>query len=277
MTQAMAIREEVLPEQPSQAVTAVQFKAAMEEGRQKAAILKDIVEQQGLFVNIQGRKYLEVEAWQIIAEGYGYATRIAWCREIEDGGWEARCEVLDALGSVVGAAEAECGTKGDRPWDSRARYQQRSMAQTRAVSKALRSRLSWVITLAGYAATPADEMPRDAAPRQQQRQAPRQQAPAPKPAPAPAQPAMSVDEATGEILDAAAAAGERTEQRETPRPTDKQLTRLWAIAGSAGIDEEKVHEYIRKAWGWESVKDLDLEQYDLICSQMERKAAATTP
>jgi hypothetical protein len=35
------------------------------------------------------------------------------------------------------------------------------MAQTRATSKALRQPLGFVMTLAGYSATPAEEMPRD--------------------------------------------------------------------------------------------------------------------
>ena len=37
-------------------------------------------------------------------------------------------------------------------------FQIASMAQTRAVSKAFRLALSWVMTLAGYEPTPAEEM-----------------------------------------------------------------------------------------------------------------------
>ena len=38
-------------------------------------------------------------------------------------------------------------------------FQLRSMAQTRACAKAFRNVLSWVIVLAGYKATPAEELP----------------------------------------------------------------------------------------------------------------------
>lgn len=37
-------------------------------------------------------------------------------------------------------------------------YQLESMSQTRAQAKALRSRFSWVVVLAGYSPTPAEEM-----------------------------------------------------------------------------------------------------------------------
>ncbi|KKL49536.1 hypothetical protein LCGC14_2314550, partial [marine sediment metagenome] len=57
--------------------------------------------------------------------------------------------------------EAECATKGDTQWEDRASFQQRSMAQTRAISKALAAKLRWVVILADYAPTPADEMVRD--------------------------------------------------------------------------------------------------------------------
>ena len=154
-------------------ITPDQFRASVGAAKAKAEILKGIVESQQLYAMISGRKYLEVEAWQTIAQAYGYSARVVWSRKLEGGGWEAHAEVIDPIGMVVSAAEAEAGTEGDNPWDKRPSYQQRSMAQTRAISKSLRSKLSWVVVLAGYAATPADEMPRES---HQQAQKPRQQA-----------------------------------------------------------------------------------------------------
>jgi hypothetical protein len=63
-------------------------------------------------------------------------------------------------GQVVGAAEAMC-THSENTWRNRDEYALRSMAQTRAVSKALRLPLGFVMQLAGYEATPAEEMPTD--------------------------------------------------------------------------------------------------------------------
>lgn len=60
-------------------------------------------------------------------------------------------------GRIVGSAEAMC-TRDERMWANRDDYALRSMAQTRATSKALASPLRFVITLAGYEGTPAEEM-----------------------------------------------------------------------------------------------------------------------
>ena len=51
-----------------------------------------------------------------------------------------------------------------KPWDKADEYAVRSMAQTRAASKALRMPLGFVMTLGGYEATPEGEMPRESPP-----------------------------------------------------------------------------------------------------------------
>ena len=146
---------------PSLAISPDQFRDELETAKTKAAILAEIVEDQGLFTIIQGKKHLHVEAWKTIGKGYGYSPQIEWTRPIETGGWEARCIFTDLNGEQVGSGEAECGTYGDGPWVDRASYAQRSMAQTRAISRAGRNCLDWVVVLAGYSATPFEEMPRE--------------------------------------------------------------------------------------------------------------------
>ena len=94
----------------------------------------------------------------------GVFPHIQWTRPLEDGGgWEARCEVKRPDGAVLGAAEAQCGMD-EQMWAGRSRSARRSMAQTRATSKAMRVVFSWVMTLAGYEATPAEEMDFDQKP-----------------------------------------------------------------------------------------------------------------
>ena len=164
----------------SPAVTPAEFTDAVENARTKAAILAEIVEEQELYTVIQGKKHLHVEAWKTIGKGYGYSPQIEWTRPIESGGWEARCVFTDLAGEQVGSGEAECGTSGDGLWVERASYAQRSMAQTRAISRAGRNCLDWVVVLAGFSATPFEEMPREhgehplpsGGPRQNQRQQP---------------------------------------------------------------------------------------------------------
>lgn len=51
--------------------------------------------------------------------------------------------------------------RDERTWKDRDDYALRSMAQTRATSKALRGPLGFIVTLAGFEATPSEEMPAD--------------------------------------------------------------------------------------------------------------------
>ena len=159
--------QHLTPIQPN--LSPQEYSTQLSDARAKAQLLAQIVEDRKLYAIIAGRKYLEVEAWQTIGVGYGITAIVEWTRPIPEGGWEARAIAQDGMGRIRAAAETECGRLGDSPWDERPNYQQRSMAQTRAVSKALRSCLSWVVVLAGYEPTPAAEMPfdRDTEPAQQ--------------------------------------------------------------------------------------------------------------
>lgn len=134
-----------------------------------ATPLAGIVRKQGLAVNIQGREHVKVEGWTLLGSMLGVFPVIVWTRKMENG-WEARCEARTRDGAIIGAAEAEC-TRDENQWSleptgrngkklqPRDDYALRSMAQTRATSKALRMPLGFVMELAGFAATPAEEMP----------------------------------------------------------------------------------------------------------------------
>lgn len=129
-----------------------------------ATALKDIVEKQRLYAVIQGKKFPQVEAWMTIARMDNVV-----CREVpkgitrhEDGSYEAEVELIRLSdGMVIGYGSALCGSKGDKPWDTRPEPARRSMAVTRATSRAFRQQYSWIMALAGYEPTPAEEMPRD--------------------------------------------------------------------------------------------------------------------
>jgi hypothetical protein len=70
-----------------------------------------------------------------------------------------------ADGACISRASAECGAEDEKDkhgkplWANRPRYARRSMAQTRATAKACRLAFSWIMALAGYQPTPAEEMP----------------------------------------------------------------------------------------------------------------------
>lgn len=122
-----------------------------------AKVLADVVRQQKLTSTISGREHVRVEGWTLLGSMLGVFPVCVWTRKL-DNGWEARVEARTRSGEVVGAAEAEC-LRSERLWADRDDYALRSMAQTRATSKALRQPLGFVMTLAGFDPTPLEEMP----------------------------------------------------------------------------------------------------------------------
>src|SRR3972149_11347474 len=124
-----------------------------------ATALATVLRAQNLPVTIGNREHVRVEGWTLLGSMLGVFPVCEWTRKLEDG-WEARVEARTLSGAVVGAAEAEC-LRSEAQWRSREDYALRSMAQTRATSKALRQPLGFVVSLAGFDPTPAEEMPRD--------------------------------------------------------------------------------------------------------------------
>lgn len=123
---------------------------------QTATALADVLKDRKLTSTISGREHVRVEGWTLLGSMLGVFPVCVWTRKLDDG-WEARVEARTLAGAVVGAAEAEC-LRSERTWAGRDDFALRSMAQTRATSKALRQPLGFVVSLAGYEATPAEEM-----------------------------------------------------------------------------------------------------------------------
>jgi hypothetical protein len=128
--------------------------------------LSRLVEEKKLYVSIRGRKHIRVEGWTLLGSMLRVYPVTVWSRRIDDG-WEARVEARTSDGAVVGAAESEC-MRSEKRWKDADDYAIRSMAQTRATSKALKMPLGFVFSMAGYETTPAEEMvdePQPAEPR----------------------------------------------------------------------------------------------------------------
>lgn len=126
-----------------------------------ATELAKIVEDKHLYQSISGKKHVKVEGWTLLGNMLRVYPYLVWSRKLEDG-WEARVEARTLDGTVVGAAESQC-LRGEARWRTRDDYALRSMAQTRATSKALKMPLGFVFSMAGYDTTPAEEMPHEAA------------------------------------------------------------------------------------------------------------------
>lgn len=128
--------------------------------------LSDVIEQAKLYVPIQGKKYVTVEGWTTLGFMVGVYAVVEetkrTVREPHSGRkkpeiiWEARATARRKDGEIIGAAEMLCSSY-ERNWANRDEYAIKSMAETRAVSKALRMPLGWIISLAGYSPTPAEE------------------------------------------------------------------------------------------------------------------------
>jgi len=158
--------------------------AVLQEAQRAAAALKDVIDRKAKPVRLNGETYLEFEDWQTVGRFYGVAAKVVETRPVEFGevrGWEARAVAIHAASGIeVSAADSMC--LNDEPnWRNKPMFQLRSMAQTRACAKALRNVLAWVVVLAGYRPTPAEEMDWVVG----------QAAPAPAPAPAAASAAQA--------------------------------------------------------------------------------------
>jgi hypothetical protein len=133
----------------------------IERSARAATALAEVVKKQKLYKRIGDKDHVLVEGWTMLGSMLGVFPVVVWTREIgNDEGWEARVEARTREGQVVGAAEAEC-RRSERMWAKRDSYALRSMSQTRATSKALRGPLGFVVTLAGFEATPEAEIPPD--------------------------------------------------------------------------------------------------------------------
>lgn len=114
---------------------------------------------------IDGELFLGIDDWQMLARFYNTTPAVVpgSVKAIEFGdviGFEAFAEalaVVDGHTVRVSSGDGMC-LNDEHDWRDRPLHQLRSMAQTRACGKALRNALGWVMKLAGYRTTPAEEM-----------------------------------------------------------------------------------------------------------------------
>ncbi len=125
-----------------------------------ATSLKDMIVQNHLFTDIRGKNYVNVEGWQIAGAFTGIFPVVEKCENLSDETcyrYRAEVSLKDKEGATVGYGVAICTNKeqGKRNFDE---YAVASMAQTRAVGKAFRLKIGWLLKVAGYETTPAEEM-----------------------------------------------------------------------------------------------------------------------
>lgn len=125
-----------------------------------ATDLKKMVIENQLYTQIQGKNYINVEGWQIAGAFIGIVPVVERVENLSTGSefkYRAEVSLRDKNGNVVGGGMAVCTNK--EPGKTRfAEYAVASMAQTRAVGKAYRLSIGWLLKVAGYETTPAEEM-----------------------------------------------------------------------------------------------------------------------
>ena len=139
----------------------------VEKATEQATVLMDIVEKRKIYQQIGAKKYLQVEAWEVIGAFNSVSAITDKVYPLErDGelvGYEAEVS-LWKRGERVGGATMSCGLDEFpcRGKEGEAKHKAaKSSAQTWATSKAYRMNYSWVAVLAGFEPTPAEEMYED--------------------------------------------------------------------------------------------------------------------
>jgi len=150
-TELPAVMEGMLMDSP---------KDVLDDASVAAKALIDMVKKTKQSIKIGGGEHLRYEAWMTVARFYGCVPKTGEAEPIEINnvfGFKARATVVNRDGQEISGAEAYC--MADEPnWKNKPLFQLASMAQTRAGGKALRNVFAWVAVLAGYQATPAEEM-----------------------------------------------------------------------------------------------------------------------
>ncbi len=133
----------------------------LEEAAKAASALRDVIESKPNKCVIRGKTFLQFEDWQTLGRFYGITVAARSTTYLEYGrvrGFECHAEaILVSTSQVISSAQAMC-LDDEEKWKDSPLYQLRSMAQTRAQAKALRNVLAWVVVLAGYQPTPAEEI-----------------------------------------------------------------------------------------------------------------------
>jgi hypothetical protein len=125
-----------------------------------ATILKNLVVENKLYTSIRGKNYVNVEGWQIAGAFTGTFPVVEIVENQSQGTfykYRAEVSLRDKNGNKVGYGVAICTNKepGKTNFDE---YAVASMAQTRAVGKAYRMKIGWLLKVAGYETTPTEEM-----------------------------------------------------------------------------------------------------------------------
>lgn len=129
------------------------------EAVQMSIVLKNVVVDQRLFTNIKGKNYAHVEGWMLAGMLTGIDVQVDEPKDCSsDREVKYSCTARLYKGDKqIGSGYAICSSKEalKKSFDEYAIY---SMAQTRAIGKAYRNKIGFIMKLAGFQPTPSEEM-----------------------------------------------------------------------------------------------------------------------
>lgn len=116
--------------------------------------------EKNLCTTIQGKQYVHVEGWQFAGAAVGLFAMLESLDDISTDvffKYKAVAVIKDSSDRIISRGIAICTNKESkkRSFDE---YAVASMAQTRAIGKAFRNILAWVMKAAGFEPTPSEEM-----------------------------------------------------------------------------------------------------------------------
>lgn len=139
-------------------------KISMAVAQKQANKLMKFAKANNLSVDIAGKDYMMVEGWQFLGTLNGLTDIVQYCDPVDgkekEVKYKAMVEVINQNGTVISRGFAYASNL-ERKKTGFEEYAVASMAQTRAIGKAYRNFLAWIVKMAGYEATPFEEIDRD--------------------------------------------------------------------------------------------------------------------
>ena len=135
------------------------FDDKIEVATKVAASLKRVIQSQDLAVKIGPSEYVTAEGWEVLGTMLGCTPYVESVEEIptDKPKFMYKATVSIRQGDTVLSRASAMAERNNMQKDRPSVY---SMAQTRALGKAYRMALSWIVKMADYEPTPAEEMPR---------------------------------------------------------------------------------------------------------------------
>jgi hypothetical protein len=125
-----------------------------------SVVLKNHIIENKLFTPIAGKNYAHVEGWQFAGGLLGLYPKIVKVENLSNENeikWLAEVEIINSKTKEIISKGFGLSSSKEAKRRGQDEYSVLSMAQTRAIGKAYRNILGWIMKLAGYEPMPAEE------------------------------------------------------------------------------------------------------------------------